>query len=125
MVPAGMGRASRPSAKNRLAPSGLYFGWSCISCRHAAISTSSDSTAMALGVLNFPNSYRIKASEKAGRALGIVQRIALLDAKEEAAARHAAELGQIEQWKMRPRKTAQSQRAEKRECPGKQHRQFE
>src|SRR5947209_6265211 len=36
MTWAGSGQESRPSAKNPLAPRGLYFGWSCMSRRHAA-----------------------------------------------------------------------------------------
>ena len=72
---------------------------------------------MALRVLNFPNSYRVETTEKAGRQLGIVQRVALFNAQEQAAARGPAELGQIEQREMRPRQTAQRQRAENAEQP--------
>jgi hypothetical protein len=61
---------------------------------------------MELTVLNFPNSYRIEITEKAGRQLGVVQRVALLDAQEEAAAGCLAELRQIEQREMWPRETA-------------------
>jgi hypothetical protein len=34
-VPSVMGRAERPSAKNSLGRSGMYFGWSCMSWRQA------------------------------------------------------------------------------------------
>ena len=44
------------------------------------MSNSSGSIAMTLSVLNFPDSYRIETPEKLGSQLGIVERVALLDA---------------------------------------------
>src|SRR5690348_291160 len=110
IVPAGMGRDARPSAKNRLSPSGLYFGSSCISLRQLLVMRRAPLTIRsALWSFNVPHSYRPEFTEKARCTLFVEYRIAALDGKEEPVAASSCELRQFKQREIQTGKTAQGE----------------
>src|SRR5438876_7859258 len=75
-VPATIGRAERASEKNVDSRSGMYFGWSCMSCRQPALSNTDRAKRL---VFNGTDLARLQRFKKLARFLEIELRVARLD----------------------------------------------
>src|SRR5437870_10420901 len=75
-VPATIGRAERASEKNVDSRSGMYFGWSCMSCRQPALSNTDRAKRL---VFNGSDLARLQRFKKLARFLEIELRVARLD----------------------------------------------
>src|SRR5947209_1229541 len=135
-VPATGARAERPSAKNVDSRNGMYFGWSCMSCRHAEPASrsattinaetaefaekmcSAGSASSAFNVVirslvrNGGHLPRPQCLEESPRLLQIEVRVFGLDAEEEPIAAGERESRDIEDGVIRHRQAVQRQHAE-------------
>src|ERR1017187_7427364 len=92
-----MGRAERPSAKKSLGRRGIYFGWSCMSCRHPDSNTSEHASAPNLRLVrNFRYLSRLQRLQKRARFVVIEKRIGGFDAQEKTVARGQRESRHVE-----------------------------
>ena len=89
IVPGGIGRAARPSAKNQLRLSGLYFGCCCISCRQAAVVKAMviGNTQRSLFTIHIPNCDRMERFKELRRMKMVEFQIARLNTEKEAVGR--------------------------------------
>src|SRR5450432_2096174 len=125
MAPGSSGREARRSSKKLLPASGLYFGWSCMSCRQEATSSVSGNRTTAR--LDLPRNFaylpRSQTFEKFSRGLGVELRIVRFDAEEEAVARRSAETIHIENRMVRHRQAIQAEHAQdgRKRCEKDRH----
>src|SRR4249920_1883554 len=113
MVPSERGRAERPSAKKSLGRRGGYFGWSCMSCRHAERAASDNtSTPSWRLVRNFGYLPGLQGLQELGRFIAIEQRIGGFDAQEETVAAGQRKSRHVEGGVIRHRQAAQAKQAE-------------
>src|ERR1019366_5038806 len=83
-VPSVMGRAERPSAKKSLGRSGMYFGWSCMSWRHADSRRRESTRALKVRLVrNFRYLPGLQRLQERARLVAIEERIGGFDAQEE------------------------------------------
>src|SRR5664280_1391872 len=132
-----MGRAERPSAKKSLGRKGMYFGWSCISCRHPDSKTT-DSRSKPIAPLrsrlcwvrgseprrgtlwvgsvflvrNFRYLPGLQRLQELARLVAIEQWIVGFDAKEKTVVAGQRESRHVESRVIEHRQTAQAQQAE-------------
>src|SRR5688572_17728221 len=86
-------REPRPSAKNLLSRSGMYFGWSCISCRQPFTSSSMKARAAVAAwrttilvmrlIGHLPHRHGIEPGEKALAVFEFEPGVARFDAQKE------------------------------------------
>src|SRR6185369_366406 len=96
-VPSERGRAERPSAKKSLGRRGGYFGWSCMSWRHAERTASEKPSAQSWRLVrNFGYLPGLQRLEEFGGSIAIEKRIGGLDAQEETVAAGERESRHIE-----------------------------
>src|SRR5581483_3321812 len=151
-VPGTSGRADRSSEKNVDSRSGMYFGWSCISCRHAAVNNSVHGAAtkntktrntrkpfctngpFAAFVLSWVSRRlvrngrdltRIQRFKKLARAFDVELRIDRLDADEKAIAARERESRHVEDRVIRLRQPVERQHAEYRRERRRENRALE
>src|SRR4051812_4943178 len=102
----------RPSAKNSEGRSGMYLGWSCMSCRQpTAASAAAESTRapnVRRGLIrHLPHFVRAQFFEEFARIRGIDFLVITFQAQIELVARCVLEFHDVEQWMIGLRKSVQ------------------
>ena len=114
------GARSGRRRRNRLGRSGMYFGWSCMSCRQPAPARAASSQQPAhacehldpMLVRNFRHLPRLQSLQKLARLLAIEQRVGGFDAQEETVARCQRESRHVEHRMVRHGQPAQRQQSQ-------------
>src|SRR4051812_31187912 len=136
-VPATIGRADSESEKKADCRSGVYLGWSCMSCRQAVESAAASARIASprteeqvqfWGEVSIRNGCHLPGTERfeeGARALEMEPRIARLDAQEEPVAAGEREPRHVEHRVIRLRQAVQRQHAEHRGKRGAEDRALE
>src|SRR5262252_6071824 len=107
-----MGLAERPSAKKSLGRRVVYFGWSCMSCRHAESTARDSRSPPSLKLMrNFGYLPGLQRLQEFARSVVIEERICGFDAQEETVAAGLRESRHIEGGVIRHRQAAQAEQA--------------
>src|SRR5215510_14405820 len=113
MVFSGKGRAERPSSKNEVGRSGMYLGWSCMSCRHAASAATLNTRTPSWNLLrNFAHLFGLQSLQKLAGLDAIEQRVAGFDAQEETVVARQRKARRVEHRMVRHREAAKREQPE-------------
>src|SRR5581483_11894340 len=132
-VPGTGARADRSSLKNGASRSGMYFGWSCMSCRQDA-DASPTSTASSAAASRSPRPIvrgpigngrhlaRTERLEELARVVELELRVARLDQQEEAVAARQREPRHVEHGVIRRRQPVECEHPEHGRQRGREDR---
>src|ERR1017187_3035845 len=107
------GRAERPSAKKSLGRNGTYFGWSCMSWRHAESRAREHPITPTVSLVrNFRYLPGLQRLQELARAVAVEERIGGFDAQEETVAAGQRESRHIKSRVIGHRQAAEAEQAE-------------